>query len=281
VAQRAELIGSALPKPPPRRKQGHERVKKVVPSAAAWASVKAGPRDAWLQETAPRRPWTWAKRTRQFRAFIPNAECKALCQTLEHWGVSPNDVEPLLGLVRRIVLSNAVHRAQMKAAKWAAGTARDPHYKHTREEPGALRPILNIVERVIAELEQVIQWTFTPPASLEELDPRHKPTGRTVRVARLDETIRSACAKARSEVVGIRRHLRRDTQRLRGRKATLVWPHEAQSITLRAARRRDLAQMVCRQILALYPAQTRVPRAAKAQAARVARDIIACLPVLK
>jgi hypothetical protein len=276
------MIGSALPKPPPRRKQGHERVKKVVLSAAAaWASIKAGPTDAWLQKTTPRGPWTWAKRTRQFRAFIPNAECKALCQTLQQWGVSPDDVEPLVRVVRRIVLSNAVHRAQGKAAKWAAGAARDPHHKRTPEEPGALRPILDIVERVIAELEQVIHWTFTPPARLEELDPRHKPTGRTVRVARLDETIRSACAKARNEVVGIRRLLRRDTQRLRGRKATLVWPHGAQSITLRAARRRDLAQIVCRQILALYPAERRFPRAAKAQAERVARDIIACLPVLK
>jgi hypothetical protein len=271
------MIGRALPKPPPRRKQRHERVKKVVPSAAA--SIKAGPRDAWLQKTPPRGPWTWAKRTRQFGAFIPKAECKALCQTLEQWGVSPDNVEPLVRVLRRIVLSNAVHRAQRKAAKWAAGTARDPHYKDTPEKPGALRPILNIVERVIADLEQVINWTFRPAIMLEERDAQHKPTGRTVQLARLDETIRSTCAKARNEVVGIRRLLRRDAQRLRGRKATLVWPYEAQSITLRAARRRDLAQMVCRQILALYPAQTRVPHAAKAQAARVARDIIAGRPL--
>jgi hypothetical protein len=66
--------------------------------------------------------------------------------------VSLDDLKPLLRLLRAIVVANAVHRAARKGAKRAAGTARDPHYKLKPEEPGALRPLLDIVERVISDL---------------------------------------------------------------------------------------------------------------------------------
>jgi hypothetical protein len=121
-------------------------------------------RDAWLHAATPRGPWTWAELKRQFRAFLPAAESKTLCATLQQ--SSPEDLAPLLRLVKDITLSNAVHRAQMNRTTWAAGTARDPHYKVAREVPGALRPLREIVERVIAELEQLIQWQFTQPIEL-------------------------------------------------------------------------------------------------------------------
>ena len=120
-------------------------------------------RDAWLRTATPRGPRTWAELNRQFRAFLPAVQSKTLCATLQQWGASPEDLEPLLRLVRAIVFSNAVYRAALTRATWAAGTARDPHHKLTPEKPGALRPLLELLERVIAELEQLIQWEFTPP----------------------------------------------------------------------------------------------------------------------
>ncbi len=114
----------------------------------------------------------------------------------------------------------------MKGVTWAAGTARDPHYKLTPEKPGALRPLRELVERVIAELEQLIQWQFTPPIVLHERDAKHTKTHRTVRLTRLDEAIRETFAKARTELLGVRAMLRQDTQGPRGRKATLVQPYQ-------------------------------------------------------
>jgi len=217
---------------------------------------------------------------RQFRVFVPAVESKTLCATLRQWGASPEDLEPLLRLVRAIVLSNAVHRAELTRATWAAGTARDPHHKPRPEQPGALRPLLDIVERVIAELERLIQWEFTPPIVLHEHDAKHKPTHRTVRLTRLDEGMRAVFAKARMELLWVRELLRRDTQRPRGRKATLVQPDRVSAVP-KAARRRDLVRIVCAEILALHPERTTRPRAARAQAERLARDIIAAIPVLK
>ena len=237
-------------------------------------------RDAWLQRATPRGPWTWAELKRQFRVFVPAVESKTLCATLRQWGASPEDLEPLLRLVRAIVLSNAAHRADLTRATWAAGTARDPHHKPRPEQPGALRPLLDIVERVIAELERLIQWEFTPPIVLHEHDAKHKPTHRTVRLTRLDEGIRAVFAKARMELLWVRELLRRDTQRPRGRKATLVQPDRVSAVP-KAARRRDLVRIVCAEILALHPERTTRPRAARAQAERLARDIIAAIPVLK
>jgi hypothetical protein len=249
------------------------------------AAAPAGMRDVWLRTATPRGPWTWAELKRQFRAVVPAAECKTLWATLRPWGASPEDLKPLLQLVRAIVFSNAVHRAQMNGATWAAGTARDPHHELTPEEPGALRPLLELVERVISELEQLIQWEFTPPIVLQEYDAKHQPTPRTVRLARLDEGIRKAFAKARTELLALRETLRTDTQRPRGRKAILVQPYQVStrsrsSEVPKAARRRDLVRMVRAEILALHPKRTTRPRAAQAQAKRLARDIIAAIPVL-
>jgi len=152
-------------------------------------------RDAWLRTATPRGPWTWAELKRQFRAFLPAAQSKTLCATLQQWGASPDALQPLLRMIRAIVVSNAVHRAEMKRGKWAAGTARDPHYEGTPEEPGALRPLLDIVERVISDLERLIQWKFTPPIVLQELDAKHKPTRRRAHLSRLDEAIRETFEK--------------------------------------------------------------------------------------
>jgi hypothetical protein len=242
-------------------------------------------RDPWLHRATPRGPWTWGELKRQFRAVVPAAERTTICETLQQWGASPEDLRPLLELVRAIVFSNAVHRAEMKRATWAAGTARDPHHKPRPEQPGALRPLLDIVERVIAELEQLIQWEFTPPIVLHKRDAKHKPTHRTVRLTRLDEGMRAVFAKARMELLWVRELLRRDTQRPRGRKATLVQPYQVStrsrsSEVPKAARQRNLVGMVRTEILALHPERTTRPRAARAQAERLARDIIAAIPIL-
>jgi hypothetical protein len=132
------------------------------------------------------------------------------------------------------------------------------------------------VERVIAELEQLIQWEFTPPTVLNKLDAKHTPTQRTVRLSRLDEGVREAFAKARTELLWVREALRKDTERPRGRKVTLVQPSRVSE----AARRRDLVRRVRAAILAIPPERKKRPRAARAQAERLARDIIAAIPVL-
>src|SRR5712692_1763048 len=196
--------------------------KRTVPSRArprvAAVPAPAGMRDAWLQKARARGPWTWAELMPQFRALVPAAEGKNLFKTLQQWGTSPDQLKPLLRLVRNIVFSNAVHLARMKHAKWAAGKARKPHYNETPEDPGALGPILDIVERVVSDLERLINWKFTPPIVLQERDAKLKPTRRTVHLSRLDESIREAFEQARQELLGVREHLRKDTQRARGRK---------------------------------------------------------------
>src|SRR5712691_11876823 len=102
-------------------------------------------RDAWLTQGTPRRPRTWAQQRRRFRALrVPDE----VMETVQHWARSPDTLEPLLRLAQNIAFSNAVHRARAKDLRWAAGTARDPHYKVTPEHPGALSPILELVERV-------------------------------------------------------------------------------------------------------------------------------------
>lgn len=233
--------------------------------------------DAWLQKATPRGPRTWPELKRHFRVLRVPAH---VCRTLQQWGASPDDLKPLLRLVRVIVVSNAVHRAQMKRATWAAGTARDPHYKLTPEKRGALRPLLDIVERVIADLERLIQWRFTPAIVLHELDAKLKRTHRTVRLSRLDEASREAFGKARQELLGVRATLRKDTHRPRGLKATLVQPYWLWAHSRKPARRRELVRMVRNQILALRPNWKRPPRAARAMADRLAGDIIDSIPIL-
>ncbi len=264
-------------------------MKAVTPTVrprSASVTAPAGMRDSWLHKAPPRGPWTWAELKRKFRAFVPAAECKTLCETLQQWGASPDDLEPLLRLVRDIVFSNAVHRAAMKRAKWATGAARDPHYKRTREEPGALRPLLDIVERVISDLERLINWKFNPPIELHELDAKLKPTRRTVRLSRLDEALRDTFEKARQEVLWVREHLRKDTQRARGKKTTLVQPYRVSARSRsperpKPARRRELVRMVRAQILALHPDGKKPPHAARAQANHLAGAIIDSIPVLQ
>jgi len=233
-------------------------------------------RDSWLQKATLRRPWTWAELKRQFRALHVPAD---ICETLQQWDASPSDLEPLLRLVRDIVFSNAVHRAAMKRATWAAGAAYDPHHKLTPEQPGALRSLLGIVERAIADLEHLIQWEFKPPIELDELDAKRKPTGRRVRLSPLGEAIRETLGKARKELLRMRESLSKDTQRLRGRKAKLVQPFRVSALP-KPARRRELVKMVCVQLFALHRDRKTRPRAARATADRLAREVIASIPVL-
>jgi len=214
---------------------------------------------------------------RQFRVLRVPAH---VCETLQRWGASPDDLKPLLRLVRVIVVSNAVHRAELKRATWAAGTARDPHYKLRPEKPGALHPLLDIVERMIADLESLIQWKFTPPIVLHELNPKLKPTHRRVRLTRLDEALRETFGKAQQELLRVRANLRKDTHRPRGSKATLVQPYWLWARSRKPARRRELVRMVRAQILALRPNQKKPPRAARAMADLLAGDIIDSIPVL-
>ena len=102
---------------------------------SASVTAPAGMRDSWLRKATPRAPWTWAELKRQFRALHIPAD---ICETLQRWGASPDDLEPLLRVVRDIVFSNAVHHAAMKGAKWAAGTARDPEAKFGEELDGGI-----------------------------------------------------------------------------------------------------------------------------------------------
>jgi hypothetical protein len=120
---------------------------------------------------------------------------------------------------------------------------------------------------------------------LHERDAKNRPTHRTVRLSRLDETVREAVERARRELLWVREELRTDTQRSRGRKATLVQPYRVSARSRsserpKAARRRDLVRMVCAEILALHPERTTRPRAARVQVERLARDIIDAIPVL-
>jgi hypothetical protein len=232
-------------------------------------------RDSWLQRGARRDRRTSADQMRQLRVLrVP----KDVCQTLQPWATSPAMLEPLLRLIRAIVFSNAVHRARMTEGRRAAGQARDPHYGRTPEEPGALRPIRELVDRVVADLERLITWQFTPPIELHELDAKLKPTGRIVRLARLDEGMREAFETARSGLLGIWAGLHEVTDRHRGRKATLVQPFRVSTLTARAARptparRRDLERLLRDELLQLHPARKRHPRAARLDVGPLARRI--------
>jgi hypothetical protein len=232
-------------------------------------------RDSWLQRGARRDRRTSADQMRQLRVLrVP----KDVCQTLQQWAASPATLEPLLRLIRAIVFANAVHRARMTEGRRAAGRARDPHYARTPEEPGALRPLREVVDRVVADLERLINWQFTPPIELHELDAKLKPTGRIVRLARLDESMREAFETARSALLGIWAGLHEVTDRHRGRKATLVQPFRVSTLTARAARptparRRDLERLLRDELLQLHPARKRHPRAARLDVGPLARRI--------
>jgi hypothetical protein len=228
-------------------------------------------RDSWLQQGAPRGRRTSAEQARQLRVLrVP----KNVCQTLKQWAASPDALEPLLRLIRAIVFSNAVHRARMTQARWVAGWARDPHYTGTPEEPGALRPIRELVDRVVADLERLSAWQFTPPIEFQELDAQLKPTGR---IARLDEGMRDAFETARSALLGVRAALHEVTDRRRGRKATLVQPFHGSTLTTRLAlmpaRRRELERQLRDELLQLHPKRATHPRDARFDVDRLARRI--------
>src|SRR3989441_2833064 len=215
-------------------------------------------RDSWLLKSVPLGPRRWAELKRQFRAFGVPAE---VCETLQRWGPPPEEIEPVLRLVRKIVSGNAIHHGRMRQLKWVTGQARDPHYKETPEESGALRPILKIVERVLSDLERLIEWQFKPPKELQELDIHLNPTGRKVSLSRLDEDVREAFARARRLIVPWRRTLREATRRSRGRKAMLVHPLRPKPV-----RPRELERMLRDEILLLHPNRERRARAARAAA---------------
>jgi hypothetical protein len=208
---------------------------------------------------------------RQLQTFrVP----KNVCQTLQQWATSPATLEPLLRLIRAIVFSTAVHQARTTQARRAAGRARDSHYARTPEEPGALRPIRELVDRVVADLERLITWQFTPPIELHELDAKLTPTGRIVR---LDEGLRDAFETARSALLGVQEQLHDVTDRHRGRKATLVQPFGSALISRAArplpARRRDLERLLRVELLRLHPTRISNPRAARRDVGRLARRI--------
>ena len=236
-------------------------------------------RDSWLKKGTPRRPRTGAEQKRLFRAIgVPDE----VSETLQQWAASPDQLEPVLRLVRDIVFSNAVHRARTKDARRAAGMARDPHYKLTPEQPGALSPIMDIVERVVADLERLIHWEFTPPIELHELDAKLTPTRRVVRLSRLDETMRDAFERARSALLGVHAELRQATRSRRGRKAALVQPGRVSARPSRTeppkpVRRRELQGPLRDELLRLHPDRLTRPRPARAAAGRFARRIIGAI----
>jgi hypothetical protein len=197
-----------------------------------------------------------------------------IAETLQQWAASPAMLEPLLRLIRAIAFPNAVHRARTTQARWAAGRARDSHYAGTLEEPGALRPLRDLVDGVVADLERLIAWQFTPPIEFHELDAKLQPTGRIVS-AQLDESMRQAFETARSALLGVRTTLHAVTDRQRGRKVTLVLPFSGSTLTPRVrptpARRRELERLLRDELLRLHPDRT--TPGARVDVDRLARHI--------
>jgi hypothetical protein len=117
------------------------------------------------------------------------------------------------------------------------------------------------VDRVVADLERLINWQFAPPIELQELDAKLTPTGRIVRVARLNEGVREVFGTARRALLGVQARLHEVTDRSRGRKATLVQPFRVSAFRARAARpmparRRDLERQLRDELLRLRPKRT-------------------------
>jgi hypothetical protein len=97
---------------------------------------------------------------------------------------------------------------------------------------------------------------------------------RVARLSWLDAALRVTLEEARQELLRLRANLRTDTQRARGRKATLVQPYRMSARSRKPARRRELVRMVCAELLALHPNREKPPRATRAMAERLADDII-------
>jgi len=190
----------------------------------------------------------------------------------------------LAKLIRDMIFANAYYHVQQRRARWAAGTAREPHYKQSPEDPGALGPLRKLVDKVIANLETLRDWQF-PPIELKELDAKLRPTRRIMKLSRLDENRRRTFERARQALLGIQRELHEATRRPRGRKAGLVKPFGVAPFPLARglptpARRRELVRMLHEEIFALHPDRETRQRAAKAQAGHLAHLIIGSLPLL-
>jgi hypothetical protein len=231
--------------------------------------------DSWLKRRARRGGRTSAERARQFQGLgVP----EDVCRTLQQWAVSPDTLEPLLRLIRDIVFSNAVHRARMARERRLAGRARDPHYTEEPEEPGTLRPLRQLVDRMVADLKQLITGQLATPIELQELDAKHERTGRTVYRSQLDEGLREAVESAGSALMDLQAKLHEATDRHRGRKPTLVQPFRVSALRARAARpmparRRELEQRLRDELLRFHPNRVTGPRAARLETRRLARRI--------
>src|SRR5215831_17647439 len=237
--------------------------------------------DRWLHKEAPRGSRSGEKGYGELRAVrVP----PRVISTLKGWVTSPEQVRPLARLIRDMLFANAYYHAQQKQARWAAGAARDPHYKQSPEDPGALGPLRRLVDEVIASLETLIDWPF-PPIELKELDAKLRPTGRNMKLSRLDENRRRTFEIARQALLGIQRELHEATRRPRGRKARLVKPFRVAPFSLARglptlARRRELVRMLRDEIFALHPDRKTRQRAAKTQAGRLAHLTIGSIPLL-
>src|SRR5215831_2878741 len=237
--------------------------------------------DRWLYKEAPRGSRS-EKGYGELRAVrVP----PRVISTLKEWGTSQEQLRPLARLIRDMLFAYAYYHAQQTQPRWAAGTAREPHYKQIPENPGALGPLRKRLDEVIANLETLRDWQFRPPIELEELDAKLKPTGRIVKLSRLDENLRRTFERARQALLGTQRELHDATRRPRGRKAGLVKPFGVAPFSLARglptpARRRELVRMLRDEIFALHPDRKTRRREAKAQAGRLAHLIIGSLPLL-
>ncbi len=266
----------------PRSSSGVRRPRRTSGATDGVQSIHRGPQDRWLRTGAKRRSQSWEEVRRELHALrVP----QRVISTLEGWRTSPEQGRSLARLIRDMMLANAYYRALQKVARWAAGTARDPHYGQSPENPGVLGPVRKLVDQVLADLKTLKDWRFSPPITVEELDANFTPTGRTMQLSQLDEDIRETFERARQELLGIQSALHDATQRPRGRKARLVKPFAvpvfspARALPTRA-RRRELVRMLAEKIFVLHPDHTKHSRPARADAGRLARIIIDSIPLL-
>jgi len=270
-----------MARPQARSSRRAKRPRHVSVATDGIRSVHGVAQDRWLHKEAPRGSRSGEKVYGELRAVrVP----QRVISTLERWVTSPEQVRPLARLIRGMIFANAYYDAQQKRARWAAGTARDPHYKQSPEDPGALGPLRKLVDEVIAKLETLRDWQF-PPIELKELDAKLRPTGRIVKLSRLDENRRRTFERARQALLGIQAELHEATRRPRGRKAGLVKPFGVAPFPLARglptpARRRELVRMLHEEIFALHPDRKTRQRTAKAQAGRLAHLTIDSIPLL-
>jgi len=126
-----------MARPQARLSRGAKRPRHVSVATDGIRSVHRVAQDRWLHKKAPRGSRSAEKVYGELRAMrVP----PRVISTLEGWGTSPEQVRPLARLIRGMIFAKVYYDAQQKRARWAAGTARDPHYKQSPEDPGALGP---------------------------------------------------------------------------------------------------------------------------------------------